>query len=171
MIAILRIGHRKERDKRITTHVGLVARAFGAEKLLLTIEDIQIKKSIENVCAKFGGDFKVEICKDWKEYIEKWKGIKVHLTMYGININKAIKKIPKDKDILIIVGAKKVPKLVYEIADYNIAIGNQPHSEISALSIFLDRFFKGKELEKEFNGKIKIIPCEKGKKLVKIINS
>lgn len=166
MIALLRLGHRKERDKRITTHLGLVARAFGVSKLILTTRDIQIKKSVENVAAKFGGNFKVEFYNNWKTYIAKWKGIKVHLTMYGININYAMRKIPKDKDILIIVGAEKVPRVLYELADYNIAVGNQPHSEVSALSIFLDRFFKGKELEKEFNGKMKIIPCERGKKVI-----
>lgn len=166
MIVVLRLGHRKERDKRITTHVGLVARAFGADKIILTIEDTQLKKSIESVSEKFGGDFKIEFCSNWKSYIQNWKGIKVHLTMYGINVNKGIKKIPKDKNLLIIVGAKKVPKEVYELVDYNIAVGNQPHSEISALSIFLDRFFKGRELEKDFDGKIRIIPQLKGKKVI-----
>jgi tRNA (cytidine56-2'-O)-methyltransferase len=34
-VTVLRLGHRPERDKRITTHVGLVARAFGAEEMLL----------------------------------------------------------------------------------------------------------------------------------------
>ncbi len=29
MIAVLRLGHRPERDKRITTHVALTSRAFG----------------------------------------------------------------------------------------------------------------------------------------------
>ena len=34
-VIILRLGHRPERDKRITTHVALTARAFGAEGMLL----------------------------------------------------------------------------------------------------------------------------------------
>jgi len=40
MITVLRIGHRISRDKRITTHVALVARAFGADKIL--IEEVAI---------------------------------------------------------------------------------------------------------------------------------
>ncbi|TLZ95287.1 MAG: tRNA (cytidine(56)-2'-O)-methyltransferase, partial [Methanobacteriota archaeon] len=30
MITVLRLGHRPARDKRVTTHVALTARAFGA---------------------------------------------------------------------------------------------------------------------------------------------
>ena len=33
MITVLRIGHRPARDKRVTTHVALAARAFGGEVL------------------------------------------------------------------------------------------------------------------------------------------
>ncbi|MGC2387528.1 MAG: hypothetical protein WA460_10645, partial [Nitrososphaeraceae archaeon] len=55
---------------------------------------------------------------------------------------------------------------VYTLADYNVAIGNQPHSEIGALSIFLDRVFKGEELKKNFRGaKLRIIPNGKGKRV------
>jgi tRNA (cytidine56-2'-O)-methyltransferase len=45
-----------------------------------------------------------------------------------------------------------------------VSVGNQPHSECSALAIFLDRYFEGKELERDFDGaKIKIVPKERGK--------
>jgi tRNA (cytidine56-2'-O)-methyltransferase len=84
--------------------------------------------------------------------------------MYGINIDDAIHGIWKEKKVLVIIGARKVPREVYTLADYNIAVGNQPHSEIGALSIFLDRIFKGKELKKNFRGgKLRIIPNNKGK--------
>ena len=36
MIEVLRLGHRISRDKRISTHVALVARAFGASKIYYT---------------------------------------------------------------------------------------------------------------------------------------
>ncbi|MEM3184417.1 MAG: tRNA (cytidine(56)-2'-O)-methyltransferase, partial [Candidatus Hadarchaeales archaeon] len=65
------------------------------------------------------------------------------------------------------VGAAKVPAEVFELADYNVAIGNQPHSEVAALAVFLDRLFEGKELERDFpNWKLKIIPSERGKHLI-----
>ena len=51
-----------------------------------------------------------------------------------------------------------MPAYIYEIADLNISVGNQPHSEIAALSIFLDRLSEGRWIEKDFKGKLKIIP-------------
>ena len=35
-ISVLRLGHRIERDKRITSHLGLTARAFGADEIILS---------------------------------------------------------------------------------------------------------------------------------------
>ncbi|MDC1420251.1 tRNA (cytidine(56)-2'-O)-methyltransferase, partial [Euryarchaeota archaeon] len=35
-ISVLRLGHRRERDKRITSHLGLTARAFGADEIILS---------------------------------------------------------------------------------------------------------------------------------------
>lgn len=166
MITILRIGHRIQRDKRITTHVALVARAFAADQIFIDTLDKKIEKTIKSTCNRFGGDFKIKTGIDPKKIIKKWDGTIVHLTMYGDELEKTIKKIDKKQDILIIVGAEKVPPYIYEKADYNISIGNQPHSEVAALSIFLDRYNKGEWIKKEFNGKIKIIPTNKGKKVI-----
>jgi len=44
-----------------------------------------------------------------------------------------------------------------------VSIGNQPHSEIAALAIFLDRLFEGKQLKQEFKGKMKIVPSTNDK--------
>ncbi len=175
-ITILRLGHRLGRDKRISTHLGLVARAFGANEIIY-VGDVEkdVLEKINDVTKRWGGSFSVSIEKSYKDVISKWKekrGLIIHLTMYGINISRKIIKEIKEqgkKHILIIVGAKKVPREIYEIADYNIAIGNQPHSEISALAIFLDRFFNGKELNRAYkNAKIKIIPQARGKKVIKL---
>jgi len=168
MITVLRLGHRIARDKRITTHVSLVARAFGADKIIIETEDKQIDKNIRSICERFGGNFEIETGTDRKKIIKKWKGIIVHLTMYGQRFDEAITKIDKNKDILIVVGAEKVPPEMYQVSDYNISVGNQPHSEVAALAIFLDRFTKGKWADKQFNGKLKILPCDKGKKVVPV---
>jgi Uncharacterized protein conserved in archaea len=86
--------------------------------------------------------------------------------MYGLNIEKISLDFGEEKNILIVIGASKVPKDVYSIADMNIAIGNQPHSEIAALAIFLDRLYRGKELGYSFqNAKMKIIPSSHGKRV------
>ena len=166
MITILRIGHRISRDKRITTHVALVARAFGADKIIIDTKDNKIEDNVRSICARFGGDFKIESGADKKKIIKEWGGVIVHLTMYGEKLNKSIDEIDKNKDLLIIIGAEKVPPQIYEMADFNVSVGNQPHSEVAALAVFLDRYNMGNWNEKQFNGKIEILPSNKGKKVV-----
>ena len=154
-IEVLRIGTRLVRDDRVTTHVTLVSRAFGASKIYMYDANPEIKETVSKVNKMWGSDFKVEIIENWKEVIKakKQESFKiVHLTMYGENINTVQDEIRREEKILIIVGAEKVPREVYDMADYNIAIGNQPHSEISALAILLDRIFQGQHLHKKFIG-------------------
>ena len=168
MITVLRLGHRPQRDKRITTHVCLVARAFGADRIIITTRDEKVEKTIRDVVSRFGGNFEVESGISWKKVIRNFQGIKIHLTMYGLPIDEVIRKIPRDEDLLIIVGAEKVPGEIYNLVDFNIAVGNQPHSEVAALAIFLDRYFEGRELMREFEGaKMKVIPQERGKKVIR----
>ena len=83
MIAVLRIGHRPDRDKRITTHVALVARAFGAEKMFVDTKDRKLEETIRSVCGRFGGDFTIETGVSAKTILTQWEGLVVHLTMYG----------------------------------------------------------------------------------------
>ena len=87
--------------------------------------------------------------------------------MYGEKIDDVAKDIRKNENILIVVGAEKVPRSIYEKSDYNVSVSNQPHSEISALAIVLDRLHKGKQFDMEFeNSTRKIIPSKKGKKVI-----
>jgi tRNA (cytidine56-2'-O)-methyltransferase len=166
MINVLRIGHRISRDKRITTHVALVARAFGTDKIIIDTEDKKIEETVRSTCNRFGGNFEIETGVDKKKIIREWNGTIVHLTMYGEELEKSINKIDKNKNLLVIVGAEKVPPQIYEMADFNISIGNQPHSEVAALALFLDRYTKGMWQKKQFNGKIEILPSDKGKKVI-----
>jgi tRNA (cytidine56-2'-O)-methyltransferase len=89
--------------------------------------------------------------------------------MYGIPLNEALERLGKaqGKDMLIVVGAEKVPGEVYGLADLNVAVGNQPHSEVAALAVFLDRFTEGRGLCRPMVGEMEIIPMERGKKVVK----
>ncbi len=173
-IYVLRYGHRPERDKRITTHVALVARAFGAHGFILAdIIDQKIAQTIRKVQERWGGNLYFEMGVNTRRYINEWKkrgGKIIHLTMYGLHIDDVIEEIRKIKeDILIIIGAEKVPRYFYEVADYNVAIGNQPHSEVAALAVFLDRYYQGKELHLTFpNAKIIIEPSPKGKKVKRV---
>ncbi|MDE1872590.1 MAG: tRNA (cytidine(56)-2'-O)-methyltransferase [Thaumarchaeota archaeon] len=169
-IEILRIGQRLVRDDRVTTHVALVSRAFGASKILMYDANPEIKDTVSKVNKMWGGDFQVEIIEDWKKALKSKKSDLykiVHLTMYGENINTIETELKKEDKILVVVGAEKVPREVYDIADYNIAIGNQPHSEISALAILLDRILDGKQLQKKLgNAQREIIPTKKGKRVM-----
>jgi len=168
-VQVLRIGHRLVRDDRVTTHAALVSRAFGAEKIYMTGIDQSVKETVDAVGKRWGGRFELEIIDDWKKVAKTWKkdgGKIVHLTMYGVNVNDSISKIRKEKELLVIIGAEKVPREAYDLADYNVAVGNQPHSEIAALAVFLDRLGEGTQLEKEFEGgRLRVVPSEKGKKV------
>jgi len=174
-IVILRWGHRPQRDARLTTHVALSARALGASGFVLSdIRDESIKQTVQKVTENFGGDFTFEMGTSWRTVVKEWKragGAVVHLTAYGENIQTSdiLDKLRTlDKDLLIIVGSQKVPAEFYseEVSDYNVAVGNQPHSECAALAIFLDRFFEGQTLGLPFeHAKKKIIPQQRGKKV------
>jgi tRNA (cytidine56-2'-O)-methyltransferase len=85
--------------------------------------------------------------------------------MYGEELEKGVKNLDLERDMLIVVGAEKVPREVYEKADCNISVGNQPHSEVSALAVFLYRFFEGDPFRVFEGGQMKILPCERGKKV------
>jgi tRNA (cytidine56-2'-O)-methyltransferase len=167
VIEIVRIGQRLVRDDRVTTHVALVSRSFGAKKIFMTEVNPEIKGTLDKINKTWGGNFVVEFIDKWKPIVKKKKEENfrvVHLTMYGESINDVQKKIRKEENLLVIVGAEKVPREIYELADFNVGIGSQPHSEISALAILLDRIQKGRQFEKVFpDAKRKIIPTKKGK--------
>jgi len=155
----------------VTTHVGLVSRAFGADGIIISnTKDTSIEASINKVVKSWGGEFFVRSGEPWKKVIGKWRdegGLVVHLTMYGMPFEDVLHKV-RDRDLLVVVGAEKMPGDIFRTADLNVAVGNQPHSEVAALALFLDRVFNGSEFKKEFkNGKLKIIPAEKGKKVEK----
>lgn len=169
-VVVLRLGHRPERDKRITTHVGLVARAFGASEFLLSARDPSVTESLGDVVDRWGGDFVLKEDVSWKEEIRNFSrsgGKIVHLTMYGSLLSDVEMEIKKSPDIMVVVGAEKVPWELYEMADWNVAVGSQPHSEVAALAILLDRLFDGRELEsdfqKKFQGRIEVVPSKRGK--------
>lgn len=165
----MRLGHRPERDKRITTHVGLVARAFGAEEMLLAGRDEKLVAGIEDVAERWGGDFRVRQVSSWRAETRRWKddgGRIVHLTMYGTPLSKSIDEIRRSGDLMVVVGAEKVPPEIYEIADWNVGVGNQPHSEVAALAVFLDRLWEGEVLERGFRGKIEVVPSSRFKTVI-----
>jgi len=163
---VLRIGHRPERDKRVTTHVALTSRAFGASRMYLSKPDSRVVTTINDVVAKFGGDFEIEPLSNPKKFVKNWKGQIVHLTMFGLPLEDFEDKLMEEQSpILFIVGAEKVPPWTFEYADYNISIGNQPHSEVSALAIILSRL-NGNCGAQKFDGPLQVIPSGDHRKMI-----
>ena len=173
MIEVLRLGHRIIRDKRISTHVSLVARSFGANRLSYSGQrDRKMEEGVFKVVNDFGGNFSIDYIGDYIRFIKdkKEKGyIIAHLTIYGESINDVGNIVKKNKNVLFIVGGKKVPKEVYGLADYNISVSLQPHSEVAALAICLYDYFGKNILMKTFkNPNLKIIPKRRGKEIKKL---
>lgn len=171
MITVLRLGHRRGRDDRISTHVGLTARQFGADSVIYSgAHDEKMMESLRDLGERWGGDFTVQYREDWRNVVNEFPGVVVHLTMYGIPLSDkmpAIRDNTEVEDLLIIVGGEKVPADVFEMADHNVAVGNQPHSEVAALAVFLHDRFEGEELDHDFSGaQIRVVPQDQGKKTV-----
>jgi tRNA (cytidine56-2'-O)-methyltransferase len=59
-VAVLRYGHRPGRDDRMTTHVGLTARALGADRVIFPDNAGQARETVADITGRFGGPFEVE---------------------------------------------------------------------------------------------------------------
>jgi len=170
-VVVLRIGHRIQRDVRVTTHVCLTARALGADGVIITdVRDRRLSETMAHVISEFGGHLTIETGKPWRRTLVDWQksgGKVVHLTAYGMPLPKIIDGIrASDADKMVVVGAEKVPGELFRLSDWNVAVTNQPISEVSALAIFLDWLFEHRQLEREFaNAKLRIIPTEHGKRV------
>lgn len=164
MIHVLRLGHRPARDARVTTHVALTARAFGADGVTVAESDPKLERTVLDVVERFGGPFEIRSGAAWKPFVRAWKkhGVVVHLTMYGEPLDEAIARVPKG-DVLFVVGAEKVPGDLFQLADFNVAVGNQPHSEVAALALALDRLTRGSWATRTFPGRFRITPNPRGK--------
>ena len=177
-LVVLRWGHRIQRDVRLTTHVALTARALSASGFILAdTVDPHIEQTVAKITAAWGGNFHFEMGTPWRHAVQQWKsagGVVVHLTVYGENIQSSdiLSRIrATGRDVMLLVGSQKVPGEFYseEVSDFNVAVGNQPHSECSSLAVFLDRYFEGKELVKSFEcAKITVVPKERGKEIQRI---
>ena len=167
-VRVLRLGHRPSRDKRLTTHLVLAARAFGASGAIYTgRRDPTLEETISGVVSDWGGSFSLEYAESWRRVISGWEGSVVHLTMYGMPLREAISSIRGDpSEKLVVVGGAKVPGEVYGLADWNVSVTSQPHSEVSALAVFLHGFFEGRELDLVFEGaRRRISPRGRGKRV------
>ncbi|MFB6218035.1 MAG: tRNA (cytidine(56)-2'-O)-methyltransferase [Halobacteriaceae archaeon] len=164
-VAVLRLGHRPGRDDRMTTHVGLTARALGAERVVLPANATDAVETAGDVTERFGGPFDVATAETPISVLRGWEGTVAHLTMYGLPVEETVPRIDAG-ELLVVVGGEKVPFEVYERADYNVAVTNQPHSEVAALAVFLDRLFGGEQFDREWEGaERRVVPQATGKRV------
>jgi len=164
-VEVLRLGHRAGRDPRLSTHLALAARALGAERMLLHPPDPDLAKRVAAVSARWGGRFEVVGCPDWRAAVRSFDGTSVHLTMYGEPLDRVAPRLRRAKRILAIVGGAKVPSAVYQLADLNVAVGHQPHSEVAALALFLDRVIGLPGPGAWPGARAEIVPMARGKRV------
>ena len=165
-ITVLRLGHRPQRDKRLSTHLILCARALGATKVIYSgDEDPRLEDGIKDIGERWGGDFTIEYESNWRRIVKQWQGKIVHLTMYGTPVEDAAPEISQhETPLLVVVGGPKVPRDMYKNASWNVSVTTQPHSEVSALAVFMYLLQGEAALGHEFpGGSIKITPSERGK--------
>ena len=162
---VLRLGHRPERDERLTTHICLTARAFGADAVHVDGKDARPVETAEEITRRFGGGFEASTVESPRSVVKEFEGNVVHLTMYGEPLQDVIDEVREtDEPVLAVVGAGKVDGWVYGESDYNVGVTNQPHSEVAALAVFLHEYFDGDELDADFDGgEIEVVPSESGK--------
>ncbi len=165
-VTVLRLGHRPQRDKRLSTHVLLAARAFGARDAVYSgVKDPRLEETVAELVEDWGGGFTVRHTDSWRATVKAWRGEVVHLTMYGLPVQQVIQEIrasPEPK--LVAVGGPKVPREIYDLATWNVSVTSQPHSEVSALAVFLHMLFGGEELERNYEGaRLSIKPMSRGK--------
>ncbi|WP_247731665.1 tRNA (cytidine(56)-2'-O)-methyltransferase [Halovivax limisalsi] len=173
-VAVCRLGHRPGRDDRMTTHVGLTARALGADRVVLPENATDAARTARDITDRFGGPFAVERTESPRGVVRNWDGRVVHLTMYGLAVQDVEDEVRTtlvdDREpLLIVVGAEKVPFEIYEAADWNVGVTNQPHSEVAGLAVFLDRLFDGAELDRAWEGADRrVVPKSTGKEVVSV---
>jgi len=164
-ISVLRLGHRPGRDPRLTTHVALVARAWGADRLYLEPPDDALAARLAAVNARWGGAFEIVGAPAWKPIVRAFDGAVVHLTMYGEPLDRVVPRLRRRARLLVVVGGAKVPADLYRLATVNVAVGPQPHSEVAALAVLLDRLRGSPSPRQRPAGQLAITPSARGKRV------
>ncbi len=167
-VEVLRLGHRPGRDPRLTTHLALVARAFGAERMYLHPPDPSVAESLAGVRARWGGAFEVVPAPSWLEVVHRAPGAVVHLTMYGLPLARVLPRLRRERDLLLVVGGAKVPGRLYGAASANVSVGSQPHSEVAAVAVVLAQLRGVPGVGALPGARQRILPRARGKSVVAI---
>jgi tRNA (cytidine56-2'-O)-methyltransferase len=127
--------------------------------------DPDLATRIAEVVSDWGGSFEVVGAPEWKAVVRSAKGPVLHLTMYGRPLADALPKFSGASDLLIVVGGAKVPSDLYRLSDANIAVGHQPHSEVAALAVVLERLLGVPGPARWDRARLAVVPRARGKKV------
>jgi len=167
-VSVLRVGHRPGRDPRLTTHLALAARAFGARRMYLHPPDPDLTARLQAVNRRWGGSFEVVPTDDWKGTLRAFDGPVVHLTMYGLPLARVLPRLARAERVLLVVGGAKVPAELYRRSTHNVAVGHQPHSEVAAVAVVLERLLGLPGPRPPGGARQVIVPQARGKRVVTV---
>jgi tRNA (cytidine56-2'-O)-methyltransferase len=156
-ISILAIG---KSPYQTNLDLCLTARALGASEITFVGDkDTRLIRYINNLNKNWGGKFKVQFAKSYKEALKsdtKYK--KVYLTRYGNPLQTKSYMLKTYKNLVLIVTLKDEMEAIQKLADFNISVSSQPHCSSAAVAIFLHEFYNGRELAMHFeNAKYKLV--------------
>lgn len=134
--------------------------------MLLEPPDPELADRVALLGGGWGGTFKVVGVDDWKKEVRSFDGTVVHLTMYGQPLVRVLPKLQQSRRILLVVGGAKVPPDLYRLANLNVAVGHQPHSEVAAVAVVLDRLLGIPGPRRWRGARRSVVPRARGKKVV-----
>jgi tRNA (cytidine56-2'-O)-methyltransferase len=134
--------------------------------MLLHPPDPDLAARVGSVVDRWGGSFAVLPADSWRSTVSEFDGIVVHLTMYGLPLERVLPRLARAPRILLVVGGAKVPPDLYRMAAYNVAVGHQPHSEVAALAVALERLLGVPGPRAIPGAKQHLVPRARGKKVV-----
>jgi tRNA (cytidine56-2'-O)-methyltransferase len=101
--------------------------------------DPDLAERVAAVGRGWGGSFDVHGAPEWKRAVREFDGAVVHLTMYGLPLERVLPRLRRARRILLVVGGAKVPPDLYRLATHNVGVGHQPHSEVAAVAVTLSQ--------------------------------
>jgi len=128
--------------------------------------DPALAERIAAVGRRWGGEFAVVPVDDWKRLVRTFPGAVVHLTMYGLPLERCLGRLARYRQLLLVVGGAKVPAQLYREATYNVAVGHQPHSEVAAVAVTLERLLGVPRPVRAGEAAQRIVPTARGKRVV-----
>jgi tRNA (cytidine56-2'-O)-methyltransferase len=134
--------------------------------MLLHPPDPDLSARLDGVTKAWGGTFAIYPSPDWRREIRGFDGTVVHLTMYGQPVERVLPRLRKAKRILVVVGGAKVPPDLYRLAALNVAVGHQPHSEVAAVAVLLERLLGVPGPVRAGSARRRIVPRVRGKRVV-----